>query len=327
MSAPAWHPTVALRPRLVVTSRAYDPPMLERRFRVPGPVDLRLTLGPLRCGGTDPTIRVGHDGVWRATRTPAGPATTRLTRDGDGVVVQAWGPGAEWALEAAPGLVGALDDDSGFEPRHPVLAELRRRLRGLRIPRTGAVLEALVPTILEQKVIGLEAKRSWAGIVRAMGEPAPGPAGGPPVMLPPSPERLAATPYWAFHRFNVERRRAETVRRACAHARRLEEAADMAPADAFRRLTALPGLGPWSAARVALAALGDADAVAIGDYHLPHLVCWALAGEPRGDDARMLELLEPYRGHRGRVARLLVAGGVRPPRFGPRLALHPIRAL
>lgn len=301
--------------------------MRERRFGVPGPVDLRLTLGPLRCGGTDPTIRVGHDGVWRATRTPAGPVTTRLTRDGDGVTVEAWGPGAEWALEAAPGLVGALDDDSGFEPRHPVLQELRRRLRGLRIPRTGAVVEALVPTILEQKVIGLEAKRSWAGIVRAWGDPAPGPAGGPPVMLPPSPERLAATPYWAFHRFNVERRRAETVRRACTHAHRLEEAADMAPPDAFRRLTALPGLGPWSAARVALAALGDADAVAVGDYHLPHLVCWALAGEPRGDDARMLELLEPYRGHRGRVARLLVAGGVRPPRFGPRLALQPIRAL
>jgi 3-methyladenine DNA glycosylase/8-oxoguanine DNA glycosylase len=144
-------------------------------------------------------------------------------------------------------------------------------------------------------------------------------------MLGPSADVLAATPYFAFHRYNVERRRADTVRRAALHARRLEEATTMTSDDARRRLCALPGLGPWSAAKVALGALGDADAVAVGDYHLPHLVCWALAGEPRGDDARMLELLEPYRGHRGRVTRLLVAGGITAPRYGPRLALHSIR--
>ncbi|MDP9388413.1 MAG: DNA-3-methyladenine glycosylase 2 family protein, partial [Actinomycetota bacterium] len=81
---------------------------------------------------------------------------------------------------------------------------------------------------------------------------------------------------------------------------------------------ALPGVGPWSAAKVGLVALGDADAVCVGDYHLPNQVAWALAGEPRAGDDRMLELLEPYRGHRGRVTRLLVAGGVRAPRYGPR---------
>jgi hypothetical protein len=37
----------------------------------------------------------------------------------------------------------------------------------------------------------------------------------------------------------------------------------------------------------------------------------------------MLELLEPYRGHRGRVLRLLLAGGIAAPRRGPRLPLNP----
>ena len=46
-------------------------------------------------------------------------------------------------------------------------------------------------------------------------------------------------------------------------------------------------------------ALGDPDAISIGDFHLPHLVCFAMAGEPRGTYERMLELLEPFRPHRG----------------------------
>jgi 3-methyladenine DNA glycosylase/8-oxoguanine DNA glycosylase len=296
----------------------------QQRFRLRGPLDLRLTLAPLRCGATDPTFRFQGATAWRATRTADGPATVRLWLEGDEVVGQAWGPGAERALDGLPALVGAADDTSGFRAAHPLVQELARRMPGLRIPHSGAVMELLVPTILEQKVIGKEARRSWAGLVRALGEPAPGPEG---LLLAPSPAVLAATPYFAFHRFDVERRRADTVRRAATHARRLEEATAMAPDDARRRLCALPGLGPWSAAKVALAALGDADAVAVGDYHLPHLVCWALAGEPRGDDARMLELLEPYRGHRGRVTRLLMAGGVQAPRYGPRMALHPIRDL
>ena len=69
-------------------------------------------------------------------------------------------------------------------------------------------------------------------------------------------------------------------------------------------------------------ALGDADAVSLGDYHLPHLVAWALAGKPRGSDELMLELLEPYRGHRGRVLRLLQLAGITAPRFGPRMPLR-----
>ena len=272
-------------------------------------------------------MRLDATGAWRATRTPDGPATTHLWTTGDEVAVRAWGPGAAWALEAAPALVGALDDTVDFVPRHAVVAELHRRLPGLRVPRSGAVVEALVPTVMEQKVVGLEARRSYRSMVTSLGEPAPGPAGTAGLRLPPAPAQLATTPSHVFHRFGLERKRADTIRRACAAASRLEEAADMPLADARRRLCVLPGLGPWTAAEVALVALGDADAVSVGDYHLPHQVAWALAGEPRADDARMLELLEPYRGHRGRVIRLIVTGGSGPPRRAPRARLRAIAAI
>lgn len=269
-------------------------------------------------------MRVGPDGIWRATRTPEGPATTHIVSAGDQVLMEAWGPGTEWALDAAPALVGALDDDTGFEPRHPVIEDLQRRLHGLRICRSQAVIEAVVPTILEQKVIGVQAHKSYAAVVRRFGEEAPGPGG---LLLAPPPQVLAGIPYHSFHRVGVERKRADTIRRACSYAHRLEEAVTMAPADARSRLTALPGLGPWSAAEVATVALGDPDAVSLGDYHLPHLVSYALVGEPRGDDARMLELLEPWRGQRGRVIKLLEAGADAPPRYGPRMPLQDIAAL
>jgi 3-methyladenine DNA glycosylase/8-oxoguanine DNA glycosylase len=272
-------------------------------------------------------MRVGPDGMWRATRTPVGPVTTHFrARDGE-IHVRAWGPGAEWALVSAPELLGCDDVDDGFRPAHPVLRDLHRRFPGLRIPRSKAVVEAAVPSVLEQKVQGREARRAYAALQRRYGERAPGPAGDAGMFVPAAPRTLAAVPYWAFHGFGVERRRADTVRRVASVAPRLEECAALEPGAARRRLRAVPGVGPWTAAEIAIVALGDADAVSVGDFHIPNQVSWALAGEPRGDDARMLELLEPYRGHRGRVIRLLEAAGIAAPRFGPRLPLHPIAAL
>jgi 3-methyladenine DNA glycosylase/8-oxoguanine DNA glycosylase len=296
-----------------------SPEPLSSSFKPKLPTDLRLTLRPLRRGGSDPCLRVRADGIWRASRNPMGAATTRIWVEGDQVRIEAWGEGAEWALEHAPALCGYLDDPSGFEPRHGLVRELSRRFAGLRLPRTGAVVEALVPSILEQKVPGVQAWLSYRSLVAETGEPAPGPV---PLRLQPRPAALAAMPYWAFHRFGIERRRADVLRVAASRAARLEEAAAMDPEPARRRLRALPGVGAWTAAEVTALALGDPDAVSIGDYHLPHVVSWALAGEPRGTNERMLELLEPYRGHRGRVIRLLEAAGIGAPRRGPRLPLR-----
>jgi 3-methyladenine DNA glycosylase/8-oxoguanine DNA glycosylase len=287
------------------------------------PIDLRLTLGIHLRGFGDPSLRfVGGREVWRATRTADGPATVRLEPGQSSIRAEAWGPGAEAALHAVPGLVGVNDEPDALEPVHPLVRELARRLRGLRIGRTGAVMESLVPAILEQKVTGGQAHRGLRGLIRRFGEPAPRPPGnaGPELWLQPSPNRLAGLPYFAFHPCDIERRRADTIRRAAAVADRLEALA-AAPAEAAAtRLRAIPGVGSWTAAEVTIRALGDVDAVSVGDFHLPSVVAWTLAGEPRGTDERMLELLEPYRGQRGRVIRMLELSGIQPPAFGPRMA-------
>ena len=282
------------------------------------PLDLALTLAPI---GTGPWLRLGDREAWRASNTPEGPATVHIVHNDDEVKVEAWGSGARWAADHAPALCGEQDDDSGFRPAQRVLVDMHRRHLGLRIPRTRAVFEALVPTVLGQKVTTDEAHASYRALVAALGAPAPGPVN---MRVPPPAAVLAVTPYWRFHEFGVERHRAEVVIRAARSARRLEEAADMDIAAAWRRLEAFRGVGPWTAAKVAMVALGDADAVPIGDYHLPHMVGFAFDGTARSTDERMLELLEPYRGHRARVLRLLMLAGLSAPRFGPKMPLRNI---
>ncbi len=276
--------------------------------------------------------------VWRATRNPEGPVTTRLCVDiaSRRLMARAWGDGAAWAIEQLPELVGDADDPAplhrrligGSEARRRadgVIKALAARQGGLRIPRSAAVLEAIVPVVLAQKVTGVEAKRSYREMVGQLGTAAPGPGAARGLLVPPDAPTLTATPSWVMHRFGVERKRAEAITAAALAHRRLEQALCLPADEGRRRLRAVAGLGPWSAAEVALVALGDPDAVSIGDYHLPNQVAWALAGEARADDARMLELLEPYRGQRGRVIRLIVSSGIRAPRFGPRSPVRSFR--
>ncbi len=245
-----------------------------------------------------------------------------MVQSPDDVMLEAWGPGAEWAAAHAPELCGEHDDDSGFQPAHPALAAAKRRHPGIRMPRSRAVFEALVPTVIGQKVATDAAHESYRAMVMALGTAAPG---GVPMTVPPPAEVLARTPYWTFHRFGIERRRADVIVRAAMSARRLEETVGMDPVSARQRLEAFPGVGPWTSAKVASVALGDADAVPVGDYHLPHMVGYAFDGTPRSTDERMLELLEAYRPHRARVIRLLLLEGASAPRFGPRMPLRDIK--
>jgi 3-methyladenine DNA glycosylase/8-oxoguanine DNA glycosylase len=304
--------------------------------RIDVPLDLRATVGGLGRGRGDLSSRVGPTDLWWATTTPIGPATLHVAVDpGAGQARStAWGAGAEWVLDAVPDLLGLDDDVIGFESMlatstadgAELVRELHRRHPGLRMSRSGAVVEALVPSILEQKVISADARASYRGLVRLHGSPAPGPA-GLGLMVPPSPATIARIPYWAFHPLNVERRRADTVRRACSVAHRLSAGDRSEDAELQRRLLTIPGIGPWTIADVSQVALGDADAVSVGDYHLCHHVVFALLGRRRGDDELMLDLLEPFRPHRQRVVRLLLRGTPAPPRRGPRLERSRIRSL
>lgn len=287
-------------------------------------LDLGSTLAPLRHGSIDPTIKITAKEAVRATNTPDGPTTVHLKHAGDLVTATAWGPGAVWALGRAPSWLGHEDAPSDFRPGDPLLGRLHRENPGLRMCRSLAAVELAVPTILEQKVTTKEATRSYAALVHRYGTPAPGPAR---LKVPPAPETLAELPYFAFHPLGIERRRAEVLRRICSVADRIDAVVERGSADLQRALLSIPGIGPWTTAIVAQAALGDPDAVITGDYHLPNIVGWALAGKPRSTDAEMLSLLAPYRGHRARATRLIVGAGFRAPSFGPKRPLRDIAGL
>jgi 3-methyladenine DNA glycosylase/8-oxoguanine DNA glycosylase len=310
------------------------------------PVDVRRTLSVHGRGGSDPTYRTDDAGaVWRTSLTPDGPGTIRVVsashRRTDSrsaspepeaqeppatrVIAHAWGPGAAWLLDALPAALGLYDDMSGFDPTHLVLREVAARYPGVRVGRSGRVMEALVPAVLEQKVTGNEAHRAWRFLLARFGTRPPGPAPAG-MRVFPDQKTWRRIPSWDWHRAGVEGIRAQTIFHAASVADSLERLLDLTSAEADRKLRSIPGIGQWTSAEALQRAAGDPDAVSVGDYNLPKAVGWALAGRQTTDDATMLELLAPYAGHRYRVTRLVELSGRMPPRRGPRMTVRDYRS-
>lgn len=287
------------------------------------PAVLRSILGPLRYGGSDPTTRLSPTEFIRATLTPDGPGTVRLVWS-DGVVrSQAWGAGAEWLLGSVPRLLGDLDQPYEFHDAHPAIMRAQHQHRGLRLGASGDLYHELLPTILGQRITAGEAIAQWHRLCMQLGDIAPGPFDG--LRLPPSPVRLAETPLWWFHPLGIERKRAVPLIEVARHADKCWRWAASGSAAAAQSMALLRGVGEWTIGCALATALGEPDAVAVGDFHLKNMVAYALAGEPRATDERMLNLLEPYRGQRGRVVRLLQMHGPSAPKFGPRQRVLPMR--
>ncbi len=253
-------------------------------YPLDGPLDFVRSFAGWRTGAGDPTCRLGADRVAKAFRLDDAPHSVEIAREGEGLVVRAWGPGAERVVARGRELAGLDDPVETFAPAHDALARLARAHRGIRFGCAPSLVEALVRIVLQQKVRTKDAMRSWRQIASRFGEPAPGPHR---LLCPPAPAELARTPYYVFHPMGVERRRADLVRYLSARAKRIEALARLPVTEACAKLATIPGIGPWSLALVASTVFGDADAVPTGDYHLPNDVAWALAGEPRADDARM----------------------------------------
>lgn len=296
----------------------------ERTWRPSWPCPVPQVLGSLRRGAGDPTYVVDPDRtVWKGWRTPEGPVTlaVRPLSSAGEVRAAAWGPGARWVLDGLPTLLGTEDDPSGFEPQHQVMVEAWRRHPHWRVPRTRLVLDALVPAILEQKVTGVEAFTSYRRLVHEYGEPAPGEdALRRGLRLMPDAATIRGIPSWSWLHLHVDQARSRTVVRAAMVAPAMERLVDLEPEEADRRLRTLPGVGVWTSAEVRARALGDADAVSFGDYHVAKDIGWALTGRPV-DDEQLAALLEPYRPHRLRVQVLVNVAGLRRPRRGPRMTL------
>ncbi len=280
------------------------------------------TLASYRYGRFDPTTRLGPGELWRASLTPDGPGTVRITWTGDDHSVSSWGPGGPWLEARAPALLGALDVPVPFTEGHPAVLRAQHNHPGLRLGASGNLYHELLPNIIGQRITGGEAIAQWHRLVRSLGEPAPGPH--PELRTPPEPQVLAHRPAWWFHPLGIEAKRAEALRQVARHADRLWQWAELPAAECAAKLSLLRGIGPWTIGSAVGPALGDPDAVAVGDFHLKNIVTHALSGQPRGTDERMLELLEPYAGQRGRVVRLLLLDGHRAPAFGPRQRILPM---
>ena len=278
------------------------------------PLDLRRTLRPLHGW-------FGDDGWWLTARTAHGPGSLRVTRTREEVVGETWGPGGTALLDRLEAIVGLDDEPSGFATEHAIVSELHRRHPGDRFGRTGLVFAALLVAICGQKVTGREATAAMRGLRREFSGPAPGPDGGR--RLPPDPELMAQAPYHAYHRLHLEKRRADVIREVAVHAEAIDGLAAVSPAEAERALLAFPGVGAWTVAKTLEVSHGDPDQVAVGDFHFKHVVVHHLTGRARGTDEEMLELLEPFRPHRGRVLRLLHLLG-HEPSFGPRMRARDI---
>ena len=279
-----------------------------------------------RRGSRDPTFRSTSDGaIWRGIRTPEGPATLRLVPQPENgtITSEAWGSGAGWVLDSVPRMLGAHDDPTGFEPVHRPIVDVWRRHRHWRLGATGLVMEAMVPAIIEQKVTGQEALGAFRTLVHRFGERAPGPPSQPDpevrLWVQPSASDLRAIPSWEWLRLPVDGARSRPIQHAARVAASLERAARETPEVFDRRVRTLPGIGVWTSAKVRSRALGDADSVSFGDYHVAADVGFVLTGEPV-DDAGLATLLEPYGGHRHRVQRLIELAGLGRPRRGPRMA-------
>ncbi len=299
---------------------------LQTTYRPRTAVDLGATVGSLQRGPGDPTQHRSGGVIWRASRTPAGLATVALAQRPDGSIrAAAWGAGREWALAQVPALCGAHDDARGFDATlHPVVARAARRRPGMRLARTDLVFDAFAQATLEQKVTVRQAFGAWRRLVTWQGDRAPGPIPRP-LFAPPAPGTWGQIPSWTWHRAGVEPPQSKTIVGAARRPDAIERATRSATVRRADPLTAFAGVGAWTAAETRIRALGDPDAVSVGDIHLSHEVGYALTGQ-RTDDAGMLALLEPWRGHRQRVIRLLLACGPREPRRAPRLHIEDHRA-
>lgn len=273
------------------------------------PVDLRATLRPLHG-------QFAEDGWWLAARTPDGPGSIRVRRTTSDLIGEAWGEGSSWLLERLGRIGGLEDDPAGFVTDDPIVADLHRRHPGWRFGRTDLVFDALIVQICAQKVTGTEAKRAVHGLRRRFSGPAPGP--NEALRLPPDPEQMCAAPYHAYHELHLEKRRADLLRRVSARFDSIGSLAEAGSERAAAALESFPGVSRWTRAGTLSVSHGDADQVQVGDFHIKHIVVHQLTGRDRGSDGEMLELLEPFRPHRGRVVRLLHTLG-HEPRFGPRM--------
>ena len=236
----------------------------------------------------------------RLVRLPDGPARVEIEAGERGLalrVSRASGSGL-MALVAGARRLFDLDADGPAVHAHlrrdPALAAHLPRPAALRLPGTLSPWELVVKAVLGQQVSVAAARTFAARLVERLGEPVAGHE--PLVRLFPEPATVAESD---LDGLGLTKARAATLRalaRAVADGHvRLEPGA---PSDETRAaLCAIPGIGPWTAAYVALRALGDPDAFPAADLGLRRALAEGGALPPPAEVERRAEAWRPWRGY------------------------------
>ena len=274
-----------------------------------GPVDVGRSMFMSRVGPGDPTATLTETSLVKVFSVGAGVARVTLKKVKGGLRVSVEGDLHGPELTAWLDALRQGDDIQSFDAPHPYLKKLHRASPGLRVLPVPWLFETAVSSILQQRVKFRDATREYTRLAQLHGQRT---ALG---ISFPSAAVVAKLPTWEIERVGVDKRRARAIVQLAReeHFRSFLRPATT-HAELRRRLLAVRGVGPWTTDMIMGFGAGDRDALPLGDLHLPHLVSWIIEREPRGTDAHMVKLLEPYRGHRFRVVRLLLSSRVSVPR-------------
>ena len=284
-------------------------------FPLPNGYDLRRTMWLSGLGYGDPARRYDGQQVLLGFHTPDGAVSVSANVHERELPVQCWGGGAEWITPKLQDLFGLHDDPTVFKPEGK-LGKLLREVPGIHLPRLPLQFERLVQIVLQQLVSWADACRGWKMLVERFGVEAPGPND---LRMGPSPKVLQKLGYSDLVACGIMPKQARLILQLAKESKRIERLATSDRERFVAYLNSIRGVGEWTIQYLLGTGLGDPDAVMVGDYGLPNTVSWFFAEKPRSNDEEMLELLEPYRGHRFRVINALMQAGIRAPKFGPKM--------
>jgi 3-methyladenine DNA glycosylase/8-oxoguanine DNA glycosylase len=290
--------------------------------------ELRVPVHPvwpyrMRGASPDGLFRRRGDGVQRLIHVGGEPVVVGAVQmSADRVIVGARGPTPSAAEEGVARLRFALGVDDDLREFHerfsrdPYIGRTVRERPHLRVRRRTDPWEAFMWAVTEQLIAFEDAVAIQRRLVRALGRRCPETglwdAPGAAVVAAQSPARLQS--------FGLTETRAIALRRAAVGvtAGRVD-LHDPRHEAGWRRLLAIPGIGPWTVEMLALQGQGRHDQIPAADLGYLKIVGRLLTGNPkaRADEAEVRGFFARYgrwKGLAGEYLRLTASvPGVRAP--------------
>ncbi len=245
----------------------------------------------LVADGAPVRVRVAQEG-------PAGRAVLRVELAGPGATSEAARAAARTHLERALGVESDLRPFYRAFRDDPLIGAALRDYRGMRVAGFGDAFEACVTAILTQQVNLKFAFSIRADLARAFGRRAR--IDGETWIAFPTPQRLARETPAALRRFRLSQAKADAIHgvaTAFASGELDDTALRALPDDeVVERLTALRGIGRWTAETVLIRGLGRPDAFPAADLGIVKYLAQGLLGRRRpATESQMRAFAERWR--------------------------------